>query len=117
MSEGAPYPARALVTGAGKRLGRAMALYLAKRGFDIAVHFATSQSEADALVSEIRTLGRNAVALQADLLDEAETQALFPAALDAIGGPITCLINNASIFDYDNTRTATRESWGPAYEQ
>ncbi|MFT4959986.1 MAG: NAD(P)-dependent dehydrogenase (short-subunit alcohol dehydrogenase family) [Paracoccaceae bacterium] len=107
----APHTPRALVTGAAKRLGRAMAIYLAQRGFDVAVHYATSRTEAEAVVAEIRALGRNASTLQADLLDEAATQALFPAAVQALGGPITCLINNASIFDYDTIHSATRDSW------
>ncbi len=102
---------RALVTGAGKRLGRAMALYLAQRGYDVAVHYASSADAADQTVSDIQALGRNAVALQADLLVEEETQALLPAAAQALGGPITCLINNASIFEYDRVETATRTSW------
>lgn len=102
---------RALVTGAGARLGRAMAVYLAQRGFDVAVHYATSQAGADAAVAQIAALGRRAVALRADLLDEAETAALLPAAAAALGGPITCLINNASIFEYDTLSSATRQSW------
>jgi NAD(P)-dependent dehydrogenase (short-subunit alcohol dehydrogenase family) len=56
-------------------------------------------------------MGRQAVMLQADLLSDAETEALLPAAADALGGPITCLVNNASIFEYDTIETATRESW------
>jgi NAD(P)-dependent dehydrogenase (short-subunit alcohol dehydrogenase family) len=102
---------RALITGAGKRLGRAMALYLANRGYDIAVHYASSKSEADAVVAEITALGRHAVALQADLLIEAETTTLIPRATKALGGPLTILINNASIFEYDTIATATRTSW------
>jgi NAD(P)-dependent dehydrogenase (short-subunit alcohol dehydrogenase family) len=53
----------ALVTGAGKRLGRAMALYLAGRGHDVAVHYASSADEAEEVVAEIRAMGRKAVAL------------------------------------------------------
>ncbi len=102
---------RALVTGAGARLGQAMALYLGQRGYDVAVHYAGSKDGADETVSKLATLGRNAVALQADLLDEDAATALLPAAVDALGGPITVLINNASIFEYDNITTATRESW------
>jgi len=56
-------------------------------------------------------MGRKPVALQADLLDEAQTVGLLPMAAKALGGPITCLINNASIFEYDNIETASRESW------
>ncbi|MEX0284360.1 MAG: SDR family oxidoreductase [Paracoccaceae bacterium] len=102
---------KALVTGAGKRLGRAMALYLAGRGFDVAVHYASSSAGADEVVAEIEGMGHKAVALQADLLDETRVEALLPEAVERLGGPITCLVNNASIFDYDNIHTATRESW------
>lgn len=100
----------ALVTGAAHRLGRAMALYLAGRGHDVAVHYASSADAAEAVVAEIRAMGRRAVALRADLLIEAETQALVPAAVAALG-PLTVLVNNASIFEYDRIDTATRESW------
>lgn len=103
--------ARALVTGAGIRLGRAMALYLAKRGYDVAVHYATSEQPAAETVAEVQALGRKAVALHADLLDEAQVLTLLPCAAEALGGPITCLVNNASIFEYDGLQTATRQSW------
>ncbi len=101
----------ALVTGAGKRLGRAMALELARRGHDVAVHYATSRDEAEAVAAEIRGLGQNAVTVQADLLDEAQVQRLLPEAAGLLNAPITCLINNASIFEYDTIETATRDSW------
>ena len=100
----------ALVTGAAHRLGRAMALYLAGRGHDVAVHYASSGDAAEAVVAEIRAMGRRAVAVRADLLTEAETQALVPMAVAALG-PLTVLVNNASIFEYDRIDTATRESW------
>ena len=102
---------RCLVTGAGKRLGRAMALYMGRRGYDVAVHYATSRDGANDVVSEIQAMGVRAVALQADLLDETETQSLFGAAVDGLGGPVTCLINNASIFEHDTVFSATRDSW------
>ena len=54
---------RALVTGAGKRLGREMALYLARRGYDVAVHYAASRKEAEEVVKEIAAMGRRACAL------------------------------------------------------
>ncbi len=100
----------ALVTGAGKRLGRAMALYLAGRGHDVAVHYSSSADEAEAVVAEIRALGRRAQAFRADLLVEAETQALIPAVTEALG-PLTVLVNNASIFEYDRIETSTRDNW------
>lgn len=102
---------RALVTGAGARLGKAMAIYLAERGFDVAVHYATSADGAQKTVDEIEALGRNAVALQADFLDLAQCEGLLGRASLALGGPITCLVNNASIFEYDTIETASRESW------
>jgi NAD(P)-dependent dehydrogenase (short-subunit alcohol dehydrogenase family) len=102
---------RALVTGGAKRLGRAMALYLAGRGYDVAVHYASSEADAASVVDEIRAMGRQAVALQADLLDEAQVETLMPRAAEALGGPILTLVNNASIFEYDRIETATRESW------
>lgn len=101
----------ALVTGAGARLGQAMAIRLAERGHDVAVHYATSAHGAEDTASRIRALGRRAVTLRADLLVEAETRSLIPAAMEALGGPVTALVNNASVFDYDTIQSATRASW------
>ena len=101
----------ALVTGAGKRLGRAMALYLAGRGYHVAVHYAQSRTEAEAVVAEARALGVRAAAVQADLTIEAEMQALVPAAAAALDAPLTVLVNNASVFEYDDLGSATRQSW------
>lgn len=102
---------RALVTGAGARLGRAMALRLAERGHDVAVHYNGSREGAEETVRGVEARGRRGVALQADLLDEAAAAGLLPRAAEALGGPVTVLVNNASIFEYDNLSTATRESW------
>ncbi|WP_187431050.1 3-oxoacyl-[acyl-carrier-protein] reductase FabG [Roseobacter fucihabitans] len=101
----------ALVTGAGQRIGRALALYLADRGYDVGVHYASSDVGARETVSLIQSKGRRAVALQADLLEDAQTEALFAETVAQLGGPVTCLINNASIFEYDTVHSATRESW------
>ena len=103
--------ARALVTGAAKRLGRAMALYLAQRGYDIAIHYATSAQSAENLAQEVEALGRKAVCLRADLLDEAQLAPLVVDSARALGGPLSLLVNNASIFEQDSIATATRESW------
>ncbi|MES2665247.1 MAG: SDR family oxidoreductase [Pseudomonadota bacterium] len=105
---------RALVTGAGKRLGRAMALYLGARGHDVAVHYSTSQDQAEAVVAELTAMGRKAEALQVDLLDEAQMETLIARAADRLGGPLTVLINNASIFEYDTVQTGSRRSWDRA---
>ncbi len=102
---------RALVTGAGKRLGRAMALCLAGRGYDVAAHYASSRDAAESVAKEIRALGQKAATLHCDLLDEDHTQTLIGLAAEALGGPLNALINNASIFEYDTIHTATRDSW------
>ena len=93
-------PRAALVTGAAKRLGRAIALGLARDGWDVAVHYGHSRDDAQAVVDEIAALGRRAVAVQADLADEAATGAMFDDALRRLG-PIGCVVNNASLFAYD----------------
>jgi NAD(P)-dependent dehydrogenase (short-subunit alcohol dehydrogenase family) len=102
---------RALVTGAGKRLGREMALELARQGYDVAVHYAQSAAAAEEVAAEIRTMGRQAVTLGADLLDEAQVLPLVGRAAEGLGGPVLVLVNNASIFEHDSLETATRESW------
>lgn len=101
----------ALVTGGARRLGRAMALELARQGHDVAVHFAGSADEAAEVVAAIEAMGRRAAALRADLLDDAETAALVPSAAAALGRPLSVLVNNASIFEYDSLASATLASW------
>lgn len=93
-------PRVALVTGAAHRIGRCIALTLAQRGWDVAVHYGQSAQEAFALVQEIAALGRNAVALQADLADEAAVRTLLPRAIAALG-PVACVVNNAALFAED----------------
>lgn len=102
---------KALVTGSGRRLGREMALYLAGRGYDVAVHYSASANAAEEVVRQIRDAGGQAVALQADLLNAGETETLIPRAIDALGGTLTVLVNNASIFERDTIATATADSW------
>ena len=101
----------ALVTGGAKRLGRAMALFLAERGHDVVIHFNGSAKEAEEVAGMCRGHGVNAVTVQADLTAEAQMQSLVSEAVDAIGAPLVVLVNSASIFEYDNIETATRESW------
>ncbi|AGI65920.1 putative short chain dehydrogenase [Octadecabacter antarcticus 307] len=98
----------ALVTGGAARLGKAMSLYLAARGYDVAVHY---NSNADAAATVAAQCGGKSVAIHADLLDEAQTSDLLPNASRLLGQPITVLINNASIFEYDTVQTATKDSW------
>ena len=100
----------ALVTGAGRRIGRAIALDLATHGWAVAVHYRSSKDEADGVVSEIEALGGHAAAVQADLASESDAEALVPLAVERLG-PLACLVNNASRFEPDDALTATRESW------
>ncbi|MEQ9559838.1 MAG: SDR family oxidoreductase, partial [Rhodospirillales bacterium] len=103
-------PQTALITGAAQRIGRAMALDLAAAGWRIAVHYNGSQAAAEALVGEIMAMGGRAAAVRADLADEDATAGLIPAAADALG-PVTLLVNNASLFELDMPDTVTRDSW------
>ncbi|WP_431477618.1 SDR family oxidoreductase [Massilia eburnea] len=91
----------ALVTGAGRRLGREIALGLARAGWDIAVHYRHSHDEAREVAQAIAALGRRAITLQCDLSDEEAVRALLPAALKALER-VDCVVNNASLFDYDS---------------
>jgi len=104
------YPRAALVTGAARRIGRAIALDLARGGWAVAVHHRTSREEARAVVARIEAAGGRAVALEADLARETEKEALIRRATDALG-PVGVLVNNASLFEHDTVETATRESW------
>jgi NAD(P)-dependent dehydrogenase (short-subunit alcohol dehydrogenase family) len=93
----------ALVTGGARRIGRAIALGLARDGWDIALHFNTSSVEAEAVAAEILALGRRVAPLQCDLADEIAVRALLGRATDALG-LVSCVVNNASLFDYDDAQ-------------
>jgi NAD(P)-dependent dehydrogenase (short-subunit alcohol dehydrogenase family) len=103
-------PRAALVTGGGRRIGRALALALAEDGFAVAVHYHRSRAPAEAVVEAIRGRGGEALALGADLTDEDAVRTLLPQAERAFG-PVGCLVNNAGVFGDDTVATATRESW------
>jgi len=98
----------ALVTGAGKRLGRAVALELARHGWSIAVHYGGSAKDAEQTAADIRTLGRDAVTLQADLADASALPGLVSAA--AAAGPLRALVNSAATFEHDVIGTLTPEA-------
>ena len=98
----AAQPARvALVTGAGRRLGRAIALGMARAGWDVAVHYRASEQEAQQVVAEIAAMGRRAAALHCELADEAAVRTLLPRAVAALGA-VHCVVNSASLFEYDS---------------
>ena len=90
-----------LVTGAARRIGRAIALDLAAHGFDIALHCHAASAESAATLAELRELGARAETFAADLADEAATRALLPAVAQAFGR-VDALVNNASRFAYDD---------------
>ena len=91
----------ALVTGAGRRIGRAIALDLAVQGWHVAVHHNRSADEAAEVVAEIEAGGGRAVALGADLSAQGDVEALVPRATEQLGW-LDCLINSAALFDEDS---------------
>ena len=103
-------PGPALVTGAARRIGRAIALELARNGHDVAIHYATSAEEAEALAGEIRRMGRRTALVRGDL---AEEEAPLRIVLDAVRalGPLSVLVNNASLFEPDTLQTMTTAGW------
>jgi NAD(P)-dependent dehydrogenase (short-subunit alcohol dehydrogenase family) len=100
----------ALITGAGRRIGRALAEDLGAAGWSVAVHYHHSRDEAEEVVTAVTKNGGKAAAVQADLADSASVAGLMPAVVRALG-PVGCLINNASIFERDDILSATLESW------
>ena len=103
-------PKMALITGAAKRIGRAISLDLAGQGYDLALHCHSSRRDADSLADEIRAMGQRACVISADLGKEEDTGRVIREATAALG-PVGVLINNASTFEYDDIATATRAGW------
>lgn len=104
-------PPYALVTGAGRRIGRGLALELADAGCAVALHYRGAANEAEETRALIERAGGRAVTVHADLANEAETGTLLARAAEALGGPVGVLVNNASTFEYDAWHSVTRESW------
>ena len=99
-----------LVTGAAKRLGRAIALDLAAAGWNVAIHYHGSADDAESAAIQARTHGVKAQTLQCNLSQEDQTAGLVDRAVAAIG-PLTALVNSASLFEDDDWQSATRKSW------
>ncbi len=98
----------ALVTGAAKRIGRVIALAMAERGWDIAVHYGTAAKEAQEVVEAIQAHGRRAIALPCDLANQSAVAALLGRVTDGLG-PVSCIVNNAALFDYDDAASFSFE--------
>ncbi len=107
---GAAPSGTALVTGAAMRIGRAIALDLARHGWTVAVHYHRSADAARKVVDEIAAHGGRAAVFAADFADDAQIEALVPDCVRELG-PLTCLVNNASLFENDRLDTVARESW------
>ena len=95
-----------LVTGAAKRFGRAIALDLAAHGWNVVIHYNASESDAHAAAEDARAFGVEAKTVRADLAREEDVRGLIAKA-----GSLDALVNNASIFEYDDWQSATRASW------
>jgi len=98
----------ALITGAGRRLGRVLALAAARAGHDVAIHHRAAPEAAEETAAMVRELGRKALCLAADLTADGAPRALIADAGRA--GPVTLLVNSASMFEDDRLQTATAES-------
>ncbi len=98
----------ALVTGAARRIGREIALTLARAGWNVAIHYATSADDAARTADDVRALGVDAVTLACDLDDEAAVGTLVSRTVEAFGR-IDAVVNNASRFEYDEAATFSGE--------
>ncbi len=100
----------AVVTGGGVRVGRALVLALARHGVRVVVHHGRSAGPAEHTATEARSLGTDAVTLQADLVDEAATRGLLAEARSRLGS-VDILVNSAAIFEPAGVRETTSEAW------
>jgi pteridine reductase len=105
----------ALVTGAAKRLGRAIALQLAREGADVIVHYHHSPAEAQDVATQITSLGRRAICLPADLAKKSDIDKLF-ASTNKEFGRLDILVNNASNFLHADFASITEEIWDAALD-
>jgi NAD(P)-dependent dehydrogenase (short-subunit alcohol dehydrogenase family) len=106
MANDETQPRAALITGAGRRIGRAIALALAHDGYAVVLHAHRSRAEAEKLAGEIVSAGGRATVVLADLTNADALRGLMPAA--AAFGPLTLLVNNASQFDEDEIASLER---------
>ncbi|MFT6581093.1 MAG: NAD(P)-dependent dehydrogenase (short-subunit alcohol dehydrogenase family) [Alphaproteobacteria bacterium] len=103
-------PRTALITGAARRIGRAIALDLAQHGWTVALHYNRSSEDAQSAQDAIKAKDGRAMLFQANLAQESETNRLFDDVQRQLG-PVGLLVNNASQFERDDAASVTRESW------
>jgi NAD(P)-dependent dehydrogenase (short-subunit alcohol dehydrogenase family) len=103
-------PRTALITGAARRIGRAIAVDLAAHGWRVGLHYRRSRDEAERLVEEIRSAGGLAAALPGNLADLEDVRALIERCAQALGAP-SCLVNNAAEFLPDTITSVTSSGW------
>ena len=101
----------ALVTGGGLRIGKAVAKVLADAGYAVAIHYNNSRDSAAALAMEITAARGKAATLGQDLADIAGSQSLVARAAELMGGPISLLINSASLYQAESLEELTPEQW------
>jgi 3-oxoacyl-[acyl-carrier protein] reductase/pteridine reductase len=100
----------ALVTGGARRIGRAIALELARAGADVAITYLTSQAEAAQTVREIESLGRRALAVQCDVRLEASVRGAIGAVMERFGR-LDVVVNNAAVFESAALKSISLEQW------
>ena len=108
--QSSPTPRVALVTGGAKRIGRAISLALADAGFAVAIHTGRSVAQAETLAAEITQAGSRAAVVRGDLTAPAAPRAVIQEATAALG-PLTLLVNNASIFEADEVGSLDAQAW------
>jgi len=106
---------RALVTGGAVRVGRAISLALARAGYQVGVHYRTSQGDAAATVRDLKRMGGPAQAFRADLTDPAQIQSMFEEVNERLGG-IDLLVNSAAIFPRSDALTVSPEDWDHVFQ-
>lgn len=105
----------AVVTGGAKRIGRAIALALARAGADVTITFRTSQADAERTAQDLQTLGSRAQALSCDVRSDASVRQMVHAAL-AFHGHLDIVVNNAAIFASAPLDQISLEEWDKVFE-
>lgn len=99
-----------LVTGGAKRIGREICLKLSEEGFSVAIHYRSSEGDANLLAREIESEGGRSCTLQCDLNDSESVKGMIEEANKSLGD-VVGIVNNASYFSFDNLGNLTEETW------